>query len=143
MRLDDRRLPSDFARAVVQNNDMVILSDGLPKRTFCYVADAIVGYLKAMSYGEFEYFNIGIDKPEISVKKLAEIFMEKGQRIMGYTGNIQYSTSGDREYLTHNPARRCPNIDKARRLLRYNPLIEVEEGVGRFLEFFKISKGVL
>ena len=43
-------------------------------RTFCYISDAITGYLKAITYDKFDIFNIGIDNPEISVKQLADIY---------------------------------------------------------------------
>ena len=64
MRLDDKRVPADFGGAVSENRNITLLSDGTPTRTFCYVSDAIIGYLKALLYAKFEFFNIGIDKPE-------------------------------------------------------------------------------
>ncbi len=135
MRLDDRRIPADFAKAIHENRDMIMYSDGSPTRTFCYVADAIVGYFKALLHGKFEYFNIGIEKPEISMKELAEIYLEAGKQRMSYNGCIHMEKPTEKDYLTHNPSRRCPNIDKARKLLNYDPQIQVNEGVGRFLEF--------
>lgn len=137
MNIYDLRVPADFARAIVENKNIEILSDGSPKRTFCYIADAIVGYLKVLVYGKFEYFNIGIDKPEISIKALAEIYQNAGKRLFNYQGEILFATSSDKDYLTHNPQRRCPDITKARNLLSYNPQISVEEGVYRFLSFLK------
>ena len=80
-----------------------------------------------------------MDKPEISIVKLAEIYREAGREIFNYSGKIDYSVSEDKDYLTHNPQRRCPNIDKARKILNYNPTILVEEGVRRFLTFIKES----
>jgi UDP-glucuronate decarboxylase len=143
MRLQDKRLPADFAKAVLNNQDIVIYSDGTPTRTFCYITDAITGYLKALVFGKFEYFNIGIDKPEISVGELAEIYIKKGREITGYTGKVRFSQSMDPDYLKHNPSRRCPNIGKARKYLDYCPRIEVESGVGRFLTFLKQTGGIL
>jgi UDP-glucuronate decarboxylase len=144
MRLNDKRVPADFTKAVVENRDIVMYSDGSPTRTFCYVADAVAGYLQALTYdAKFEYFNIGIEKPEISVKELADIFIKQGQDILGYKGRAIFEKSAEKEYLTHNPSRRCPNIKKARELLNYNPSIEVSEGVGRMLEFYGTSKGEL
>ena len=52
MSIDDKRVPADFANCVVNNKDIVILSDGSPTRTFCYISDAILGYLKALLYGK-------------------------------------------------------------------------------------------
>lgn len=143
MSLDDKRAAADFAKAVFENRDIEIYSDGTPTRTFCYVADAILGYLKALAYQKFDYFNIGIDRPEISIKRLAEIYAEEGRKILGYKGKIQSVAAPEKEYLTHNPNRRCPKIDKAGKLLGYNPGIYVEEGVRKFLEFIKVNGGKL
>lgn len=137
MNLDDKRVPADFAKAIVNGEDIVIHSDGTPTRTFCYVADAIVGYLKTLVHDKFDYFNIGIEEPEISIKKLAEIYQEEGKSLFGYKGKIKYKTPKDKNYLTHNPLRRCPDITKAKRILDFNPRIKVEEGVRRFLEYLK------
>ena len=51
LKITDRRALPDFARDVLNNNDIVMLSDGSPTRTFCYVADAIVGYYKILTRG--------------------------------------------------------------------------------------------
>ncbi|MBF0464160.1 MAG: NAD-dependent epimerase/dehydratase family protein [Nitrospirae bacterium] len=142
MKLDDKRVPSDFANAIMNGSDIVLYSDGSPTRTFCYVSDAVTGYLKALLYGKFDYFNIGIDKPEISVRALAEIYVEKGKLITGYKGAIKYEKHPDTDYLTHNPTRRCPQIEKAKQLLHYTPTVEVDEGVGRFLEYLITEKNI-
>ena len=135
MRINDKRVPADFALAVMENRDIRILSSGTPTRTFCYIADAIVGYLKILLHGSYDYFNIGIESPEITVSQLAEIYAEAGKKLMNYSGNVVYDTSKDKCYLTNNPERRCPNIDKARRILNYSPSIQVNEGISRFLQF--------
>lgn len=140
MRINDKRVPADFALAIVENRDIEILSNGSPTRTFCYIADSINGYLKIMLHGEYDYFNIGIEKPEITIAQLAEIYVEAGKKVFGYTGKVTYATSEDKQYLTNNPQRRCPNIDKARRVLGYNPTISVEEGVERFLSYLKENR---
>jgi UDP-glucuronate decarboxylase len=143
MNLNDKRLPADFANAIVNNQDLEIFSDGSPTRTFCYIADAITGYLKVLLYGKLEAFNIGVDKPEITVKEFSDIFYSKGKEIFEYTGTIKFAHSQDKEYMTDNPNRRCPNIDKARKYLKYNPEYLVEEGIFRFLTFLKINSGKL
>jgi UDP-glucuronate decarboxylase len=137
MRLGDKRVPADFAKAVVEGKDIVMLSDGSPTRTFCYVADAMVGYLKVLTHGRYGYFNIGIDRPEITIRDLAAIYAAAGKKVFGYTGQIRFETASDKHYLTDNPNRRCPILDKARRELDYQPEIGVEQGVERFLQFLK------
>ena len=142
MRLNDARVPADFANAVRQNRDIVMYSDGNPTRTFCYISDAITGYLKVLLYAQkgFEAFNIGMDKPEISIKKLAQIYSEAGREIFGYTGQAKFGVSSDSEYLKNNPNRRCPDINKARSLLGYDPKIHVEQGVRYFLQYIRESE---
>jgi UDP-glucuronate decarboxylase len=137
MRLNDKRVPADFASAVLEGRDIEILSDGAPTRTFCYIADAVAGYLKILVHGEYDYFNIGIEHPEVTINKLAELYVAAGREMLGYKGTVQYAVSEDRNYLTNNPQRRCPNITKARKLLAYDPSIAVEEGVARFLRFIR------
>lgn len=137
MKLDDKRVPADFAKNIFDGKDITILSSGAPKRTFCHIADAAAGYLKILLHGRYDYFNIGIDKPEISIGELAEIYRAAGSEILNYRGEIKFAVSSDKDYLTNNPQRRCPILDKARRILNYNPKIFVGEGVRRFLTFLK------
>ena len=137
MNLKDRRLPADFANQIVENKDLTIFSDGKPTRTFCYISDAIIGYLLCLTHGTYNYFNIGMDKPEIMVKDFAELFIKAGKDIFNYNGSVHYKKSLDLEYMEDNPNRRCPSIDKARKILGFNPLIEVRDGVERYLKFLK------
>ena len=137
MKLDDKRVPADFAKNVLEGNDITILSNGAPKRTFCHIADAAAGYLKILLHGRYDYFNIGMDKPEISIAELAEIYRAAGEELFDYRGKVNYAVSNDKDYLTNNPQRRCPVLDKARRILHYEPKIFVDEGVRRFLTFLK------
>lgn len=139
MSIEDKRLPADFAKAVLEDEDIAILSDGSPTRTFCYIADAITGYIKALCHGRFDYFNIGMDHPEISVVKFAEIYKAAAGKALGYTKDIVYKKSDEENYLTYNPQRRCPSIDKAKKILNYNPKIVVDEGVERYLNFLKLE----
>ncbi len=139
MKLNDKRVPADFAKNICHDSDLIILSDGTPSRTFCYIADSIVGDFKILLYGKFDFFNIGIEKPEIAISRLAEIYQTAGKEILGYQGNVIYQISEDKDYLTDNPKRRCPNIQKARNLLGYQPQIMIEEGIRQFLQFIKES----
>ena len=73
LKITDRRVLPDFARDIFAGRDIVLLSDGSPTRTFCYVADAIVGYYKVLVKGHRgESYNIGVESPEISITEVAE-----------------------------------------------------------------------
>lgn len=137
----DRRLPADFAQAVLAGRDLEILSDGTPTRTFCYVADALWGYLEILTHGRYDYFNIGMDRPELSVREFAQIFRQAGETLFGYRGQVRYAPPEDGEYLTHNPNRRCPSIQKAREVLGFAPTIGPREGVERYLRYLKEEAG--
>jgi len=143
MNINDRRLPADFAKAVHEGRDLVLLSDGKPTRTFCYIADAIAGYLKILLHGKLDVFNIGIDKPEISVADFAGLFVKNARVVYDYKGKVEFEISQDKDYMTDNPNRRCPVINKAKEVLGYDPSIHVDEGIGRYLNFLKINNGQL
>ena len=137
LKITDRRALPDFARNVLDGEDIVLLSDGAPTRTFCYVADAIVGYYKILIRGrDGESYNIGIDKPEISIRELAERVIKTASELFGYTGELIFKVSSDKDYLTDNPNRRCPVIEKAKEHLEYNPGIHLDEGLKRSLLWY-------
>jgi nucleoside-diphosphate-sugar epimerase len=137
LKITDRRVLPDYARDVLNGRDIVMLSDGSPKRTFCYVADAICGYYKILIKAKpGEAYNIGVEKPEISMLELAEKIVAQARGLFGYQGKIVRQQSTDKDYLLDNPGRRCPIIEKARKELGYNPSIQIDEGLRRSLLWY-------
>jgi UDP-glucuronate decarboxylase len=73
LKITDKRVLPDFARDIFAGRDITMHSDGSPTRTFCYIADAIVGYYKILVKGKpGEAYNIGVEKPEISMADLVK-----------------------------------------------------------------------
>jgi nucleoside-diphosphate-sugar epimerase len=141
LKITDRRVLPDYARDVLNGRDIVMLSDGSPKRTFCYVADAICGYYKILVKGRpGEAYNIGVEKPEISMWELAGKITALARELFGYQGKIVRQHSGDKDYLLDNPNRRCPIIEKARHELGYNPSISIDEGLKRSLLWYGVNR---
>jgi dTDP-glucose 4,6-dehydratase/UDP-glucuronate decarboxylase len=141
LKITDKRVLPDFARDVLAGRDIVMLSDGSPTRTFCYIADAICGYYKILVNGRpGEPYNIGVEDPEISMLEFAELVVGKAQELIGYDGRVVVGTSPDDEYLVDNPNRRCPNIEKARTELKYEPQISLEEGLARTLIWYQANQ---
>lgn len=137
LKITDRRVIPDFVRDVLSVRDVTVLSDGSPKRTFCYVADAIVGYYKVLVKGRpGEPYNIGVEKPEISIAELAEHIASLARRLFGYGGKVVRGASTERDYLVDDPMRRCPVVTKARTELGYDPLVEFDEGLRRSLVWY-------
>lgn len=137
LKMNDRRVPADFANAIINNENIVIYSNGQPKRTFCYVADSVVGEIKALLSSDFDVYNIGANTEESSILQLAEVFKTVGIANFDYTGSIIYKKSEDADYLTHDPQRRCPNLTKAKDQLDYLPTVKLDEGVYRYLAYLK------
>jgi nucleoside-diphosphate-sugar epimerase len=138
LKITDRRVLPDFARDVLAGKDIVMLSDGSPTRTFCYVADAVVGYYKILVKGRSgEAYNIGVDGPEISIADLAERVVELAHELFAYQGQVIRRVSSDVDYLVDNPNRRCPVITKARNELGYNPSISLNEGLKYSLLWYR------
>jgi UDP-glucuronate decarboxylase len=138
LKITDRRVIPDFARDLFAGKDLVLLSDGSPTRTFCYVADAIVGYFKILVRGRAgEAYNIGNEKPEISMLTLAEMLASAARELFGYAGKVVHSVSSDSDYLTDNPQRRCPVIAKAREELGFEPEVPLGEGLRRTLVWYR------
>ena len=118
--MNDRRILPDLARNVLSGEDVVLLSDGRATRTFCYVADAVVGYVKILVKGRpGEPYNIGTEQPEISMRELAEHVVDLSRELFGYRGDVVLRQSDDAAYLVDNPNRRCPDLTKARTELGY------------------------
>lgn len=137
LKITDGRVLPDFAADVLAGRNIVMLSDGSPKRTFCYATDAIVGYYKVLVRGGAgEAYNIGIDRPEISMAELARTVCEAARELFGYGGEIVLGKAKEADYLVDNPNRRCPVIDKARSELGFNPKVIVSEGVFRSLIWY-------
>ena len=134
LKITDRRVLPDFFRDVLAGRDITLLSDGRATRTFCYISDAITGYLLALlSAHNGESFNIGSDAPEISMNDLAQMVIE----ISGSGLKVMRRKSGDPRYLTDNPQRRCPCLKKSRTMLDYSPRVGLQQGLERTWAYYR------
>lgn len=137
LKITDRRVIPDFASDILADRDIVLLSDGSPTRTFCYAVDAVVGYHKVLVRGRAgEAYNIGVDRPEISVRDLADRMAGIGRELFGYRGAVVRRRSEEGDYLEDDPRRRCPVITKARTELGYEPVVGLDQGLRRSLLWY-------
>ncbi len=141
LKISDRRVIPDFARDILGGREIVMLSDGSPTRTFCYVADAVIGYYKVLVNGRpGEAYNIGVESPEISIADLADRLVGIARDLWDYRGRVIRQPSPDREYLIDNPNRRCPSIAKARAELGFKPTVSLDEGLRRLLIWYRENR---
>jgi UDP-glucuronate decarboxylase len=137
LKITDRRAISDLARDVFAGRDITLLSDGSATRTFCYAADAVIGYFRALVRGRpGEAYNIGAPEPEISIREVAERIAAHARELFDYQGEVVHRTSSESDYLVDNPTRRCPDIAKARDELGYRPAVLLDEGLERTLLWY-------
>ena len=137
MSFKDYRIIPNITRALLFNEQLKVYDKGNQTRTYCYVTDAITGFLKVVFKEEnFSIYNIGNDKGEISVLDLVKTTEKVMETKLNYT-----TTKYPKEYPPDEPQRRCPDITNARINLHYSPKISLEEGLRRhFLWSKKFAK---
>lgn len=140
MKLNDKRIPADCINAILNNENIRVFSDGTPTRTFCYVSDAIIWILKSGGSDKLDIFNIGMDKPEMTMIEFAELCAEIAAEKRNYKKAVEFAVSDDKHYLVDNPKRRCPDLSYSEKKLDFKPTITTKEGIKRYIEFFDESE---
>jgi UDP-glucuronate decarboxylase len=126
---DDGRVVPDLMDAARRGANLVLHSDGAPRRSFCYVTDFLVSMLRVITRGgNGEAYNVGDDREEITLRELAE----RVRRVTRAAGQVIVQPSTDPDYLVDNPQRRCPDLTKLRALGGANPCVSLEEGLARY-----------
>jgi len=124
----DYRVLPNFASRIKAGLPLRLYGSGRQTRTFCYVTDAITGFLKALLRGApGEAYNIGNPKPEVSMTDLVKYTQKALGRPVKHV-LVEYPDS----YPADEPNRRCPDIAKARLQLGFEPSVPLEEGLKRF-----------
>lgn len=131
MQKHDYRVLPNFAARIAANEAIEVYGDGKQTRTYCYVTDAIGGFLRVLLHGRAgEPYNIGNPSPEISVLELVEHV--KGIQPSGRPAIKTRVMPHPASYPADEPNRRCPDISKAARDLGYAPRVSLDEGLRRF-----------
>lgn len=144
MQATDYRVLPNFAARIAAGEPLEVYGDGKQTRTYCYVADAIGGFLRVLLHGKAgEPYNIGNPSPEIGVARLADLCCDIAGADMAGSPTWQ-GMPHPAAYPADEPNRRCPDITKAARDLDYSPRIGLEDGLRRFfgwaLEAYKTAK---
>ena len=135
MQKNDYRVLPNFASNIQKNERLKIYGTGNQTRTFCYITDAIVGFLLAISKGVYgEPYNIGNPLPEISMLDL----VSKMDVVLSKDFNYDIIDHPD-SYPADEPQRRCPDIKKAQLQLNYNPKVSLDDGLSRFFNWAFIN----
>ena len=134
MHINDGRVVSNFIVAALKEEPLEIFGDGEQTRSFCYVSDLIDVILKMMNKDDFiGPVNIG-NPGEFTIRELAEKIL----KLTGSRSKIQV-----RQERSDDPVRRRPDISLAREKLGWEPSVDLEEGLGKTIEYFeKVLKEV-
>lgn len=127
MLADDGRVVSNFIVQALQGQDITVYGEGQQTRSFCYVDDLIEGFVRLMNQDQVVGpMNIG-NPNEFTILELA-------QKVIGLTGSKSQIVY--RPMPEDDPKQRQPDIAQAKRILGWQPKIQLEEGLKKTIEYF-------
>ena len=126
MRPDDGRALPTFIGQAIKGEDLTVFGDGSQTRSFCYVSDLIDGIYKLIMSEETDPVNIG-NPDEITVKEFAaEVIWVTGSK-----SKIVFE-----QLPIDDPKVRQPSIEKAKKVLGWEPIIDREKGLEKTIKYF-------
>ena len=129
MKKNDGRVVSNFVNQAINNQPLTIYGDGSQTRSFCYVLDMVEALYSLATANNLagEIINIG-NPNEKTILEIADIV----KKLIQSKSEIIFKIIGK-----DDPKRRCPNINKAKKLLNWQPKVDLEDGLSRTIEYFK------
>jgi len=134
MQQNDGRVVSNFIVQALSGKDITIYGDGSQTRSFCYVDDMIEGFIRMMTSSQDITGPINMGNPtEFTVKQLAQMVLS----MVGGESKLVLSPLPQ-----DDPKQRQPDITLARDTLDWDPLINLEQGLEKTINYFKQSLGL-
>jgi len=127
MRINDGRVVPAFISQALRNEPLTVFGDGSQTRSFCYVSDLVEGIYRLLMSDEIMPTNIG-NPSEMTVLQ----FAQEIKRLVGTSAPIDF-----RPLPEDDPKIRRPDITKARQLLGWEPVVPLEEGLKRTIDYFR------
>ena len=127
MRRDDGRAIPNFIHQALQGAPMTVYGDGSQTRSFMYVSDLVDGIWRLMQSEIHDPVNLG-NPHEMTLLELAKRII----RLAGSASPIVFQP-----LPVDDPKIRQPDISRARRLLDWEPSVDVDEGLRRTIEWFR------
>lgn len=125
---NDGRVVSNFIMQTIHNKDITIYGDGTQTRSFCYVDDLVTGMIMVMEKNGFSGpVNLG-NPQEMTILELANMIIKKTDS----KSKIIYKT-----LPVDDPVKRKPDISYAKKELGWKPLIDIEKGIEKTINYFK------
>lgn len=126
---NDGRVVSNFVVQALKGDELTIYGDGSQTRSFCYVSDLVDGLIKLMQAETDDiHLPVNIGNPgEFTMSELAEEVGKAAGREIG----VRHLPIPD-----DDPKQRQPNIDRAKKLLGWEPKIGLAEGLKKTVDYF-------
>jgi dTDP-glucose 4,6-dehydratase len=134
MHLDDGRVVPNFLQQALRKEPLTIYGDGSQTRSFCYVDDLVEGIIRLLYSDEHDPVNIG-NPQETTILEFAETI----NRLTGNKAGVIYRPEGR---IGNDPQRRRPDISRARKILGWEPKIDLEDGLAKTIVYFKEKMGL-
>ena len=129
MMVNDGRVVSNFIVQALKGEEITIYGDGTQTRSFCYVSDLVDGIVRLMNAEAYDiHLPVNLGNPgEFTMNQLAEqVGIATGRSI-----NIKYMP-----LPADDPKQRQPNIDRAKKLLGWEPTVPLAEGLKKAAAYF-------
>ena len=124
----DGRVVSNFIMQALQGDDITIYGDGMQTRSFQYVDDLLNGMIKLMNSRDGFTGPVNVGNPnEFTIKQLAETVI----KLTNTKSKIIY-----KPLPQDDPMQRQPDISLAKKELDWEPIVELEEGLIKTIEYF-------
>jgi len=127
LQLNDGRVISNFMKQALRGEDLTVYGEGSQTRSFCYASDEVAGILALAASDEHEPTNIG-NPGEFTILECAQVVLE----VTGSKSKIRHEPLPQ-----DDPKQRRPDISKAKRLLGWEPKIDLRSGLKMSLEYFR------
>ncbi|RJQ25635.1 SDR family oxidoreductase [Candidatus Parcubacteria bacterium] len=132
MQKDDGRVVTNFINQALNGEPITVYGKGQQTRSFCYVDDLVSGVLRIMGNNDIKGEVINLGNPE--EYKIIDI-ATKIKELTRTNSEIIYE-----ELPEDDPKRRRPDISKAKRLLGFEPKLDLEKGLQKTIEYFRQEK---
>lgn len=132
MKLDDGRVFADFVSDILNKRDIIVRSDGLARRAFCYISDATDAFLRILMFGENGVpYNVGNPEAEISVGELASILVNIYPEL---SLKVRYDYPKE-NYMPSDTVAVVPDIQRMKQM-GWQPVVDVKTGFKKTIRSF-------
>ena len=130
MNMNDGRVVPQFINQALDNKPITVFGKGTQTRSLCYVSDLLSGIYKLLMSKEHTPVNIG-NPNEMTIKDIAKVII----KLTGSKSKIVYKPLPE-----DDPKKRRPDISKAKKILKWEPKVDLNQGLLKTIDYFKRSK---